>query len=67
MTDSIIAIAQTLSTGGNQIAVLAFVLLIMLGGVLIVVLRMFSSFIDFKKEMYKSGNLPDRGKRGQRY
>jgi len=67
MTASIIAIAQTLSTGNNQIAVLAFVLLIMLGGVLIVVLRMFSSFIDFKKEMYKSGNLPDRGKRGERY
>ena len=65
--NTIISFAEILSNTDNQIAMLAFALLVMLGMVLLVVLRMFVSFMDFKKEMYKSGNLPDRGKKGERY
>ena len=67
MYETIVSIVQTLSTGNNQLAVLCFVLLLMLAGVLIVVLRMLNSLMDLKREMYKAEILQDRGKRGERY
>lgn len=67
MYEAVVSIAQALSTGNNQIAVICFVMLIMIGGVLMAVLRMLNSVIDLKRELYKAEILPDRGKKGSRY
>lgn len=67
MKETIIPIVETLSSGNNQIAVLAFLLILLLGMVLYYVMKGFNSLIDLKKEMYKAEILPDRGEKGQRY
>jgi ABC-type antimicrobial peptide transport system permease subunit len=67
MSATLLAFAEIFSTTNNQVALIAFCLMLMLAGVLIIVLRMLNSFMDFKREVYKAQILPDRGEKGKRY
>jgi hypothetical protein len=61
------SILEILSTTANPGIILEFFHDILLAGILIIVYKLLNSWIDYKKEVYKSGLLPDRGKKGGRY
>ena len=67
MPEFLLKFAEILSTAENQIALIAFALMVLLFMIFLVLIRLLNSFIDYKREEYKAGNLPDRGEKGKRY
>lgn len=67
MTELILGLVKVLGETNNQIAVIAFCLMLMIMAMFMTVMKLLKSVFDLKRSMYEAELLPDRGKKGERY